>query len=127
MAHNALMCEGLPSTTHQISIRWLDPKREIMRRTSLYLHLVWGEDGRLVRVKIDGLRDFKHINRALFREYCRELSERLATGEIDLNYVCDRWMAQRFEPEGYCDQLKAPVLSPLDAAAKIMMRRYGGR
>jgi hypothetical protein len=119
--------EGLPSTTHRITIRWLDPKREIMRKTNLYLHLIWGaEDKRLVGVKIDGLHDFKHINKALFREYCRELSERLIASEIDLQYICNRWMAQRFEPEGFCDQLGAPVLSPLDAAAKILQRRYGG-
>jgi hypothetical protein len=122
---NEIEHEGLPSTTHRITIRWLDPKREVMRKTNLYLHLIWGgEDHRLVGVKIDGLGDFKHINKALFREYCRELSERLVSGEIDLEYICQRWIAQRFEPEGFCDQLGAHVLSPLDAAAKIMKGRY---
>lgn len=120
-----LEIEGVPSTTHRITIRWFDLKREAERKTNIYLHLLWdSSDQSLIGIKIDGLGDFKHINKALFREYCRELTVRLTAKEIDMAYVCDRWIAQRFEPDGFCDQVNGMVLSPLDAAAKLMNIRY---
>lgn len=116
--------KGVPSTTFKIEIRWYDTKHRREKRTSFFLHLLWNGE-QLIGLKMDGLREFKTMNRALFREYCRELSERLQDGQIDLNYVCQRWIAQTFDPEGYCPQLEAMVRSPLDAAAKVLIKRYG--
>ena len=125
--------EGVPSTTHKITILWFDPKREGQMSTNVYFHLLWDlpldiqtyTSQRLIGIDVDGLRNFRHTSKALFREYCRELSERLKRNEIDLDYICKRWIVQRFAPEGHCTQLGKPVLSPLDAAAQIFAKRYG--
>ena len=120
-----LEVEGVPSTTHKISIHWLHTKSGTMREANIYFHLLWNPvDNCLVGIKMDGLRDFKHMSKALFREYCRELTERLQRKEIDLQYICQRWIVQRFEPAGMCPQINGIALSPLDAAAKFFMARY---
>jgi len=118
-----LTTDGIPSITHKISIQWLNPETGKVYPAKAYFHLIWFE-GKLIGIDFDGLNAQVSSSKAVLREYCRELSERLRREEIDLEYICDRWIAQRFAPEGYCDQTKGMVTSILDAASKVLRKRY---
>ncbi|MCU0691374.1 MAG: hypothetical protein MUF54_08230 [Polyangiaceae bacterium] len=120
-----LMREGLPSTTHKVEIRsWQPPDGGSPVDVNFFVHLVWGQDGRLHGIDCDGLNGQAGVVKALARELCRELSQRIEHEEIDLNYICERWVAQRFEPAGICPQVPGIVSSVLDGAAKVLRSRY---
>lgn len=124
-----LMREGLHSSTHKITIEKFDKATNTLMSINTYFHLLWGADYGvdLVGIEVYGLSAVAHITRALLRLHCIELSARLAKCEIDLSYVCNEWIAQPFEPSGTCPQLQGrPVMSILDAAAKVFMQRYLG-
>jgi hypothetical protein len=119
---------GLPSTTHKVEIKaWLPPDGEAPMDVNLFVHLTWADEERtqLVGIDCDGLNAQASTVKALARELCLQLTERLERKEIDLRYICDRWIAQRFEPAGICPQINGTAKSVLDAAAKLMLERYG--
>jgi len=105
------------SETLKVSILWANDPKKKPRKIRAYFHLVLGEDGRVRGITFDGMTEFSSSVKSVMREYCRELSARLADGEIDLDYVIERWRGQWFEPEGYCHQTGDMKRSILDAAA----------
>jgi hypothetical protein len=112
------------STTHKVEIKsWISPEGAVMD-VNLFIHLVWDEGLNLIKIHCDGLNGQTGSVKAVLREYCRELSERLERREIGLRYICKRWIAQRFDPAGICPQAEGPVSSLLDGAAKVLMKRY---
>ena len=127
-ASKRLETDGLSSTTHKLTII-LDKPRGAVVSIDAYFTLTWsgtpGLSGELYNIALAGLPKSPHALKAVLREYCAELSKRLKLKEIDLQYICERWIVQRFEPCGYCSQLEGrEVHSILDAAAKYFMRRY---
>lgn len=118
------------STTYKVEIApWIADDGRVMDVTAFF-HIIWAdrEKTRPVGIDFDGLNAQAGVAKAALRELCRELSQRLAKGEIDLNYICDRWIAQRFEPAGPCPQLEGRfVFSILDGAAKLLSQRILGR
>ena len=118
------LAEGLKSTTFKVTVKgWTSPEGDIMDVNGFF-HLVWDSVGDLVEIHFDGLNPQAANAKAIIREYCRELSERLSTRAIGLLYICDRWVGQRFEPSGYCPQAHGMVTSILDAASRVFRKRY---
>jgi len=118
-----LTTTGLDTVTHKITISWLNPENEKICPVKAYFHLVWHEN-KLVGIDFDGLPTQTFFGKALLRENCRELTARLQDGKIDMEYICNRWIAQSFPPDGYCEQTNGMVKSVLDAAAKVFIGRY---
>jgi hypothetical protein len=112
------------STTHKVEIKSWVSESGIVMDVNLFIHLVWDEALNLIAIHCDGLNGQTAAVKAIMREYFREMSERLERREIGLRYVCKRWIAQRFEPAGVCPQAKGSAWSLLDAAAKVLMKRY---
>jgi len=121
--------EGLRSTTFKVEVKsWIANDGRVMD-VNAYFHLLWAYDPeiaseRLVGIDFDGMNAQAGTAKAVLRELCRELSQRLRHGEVGLGHIVDRWRAQRFEPAGYCPQTNSMITSILDGAAKVLAKRY---
>ena len=121
--------EGLRSTTFKVEVKsWIADDGRVMD-VNAYFHLLWAYDPtigeeRLVGIDFDGMNAQAGLAKAALRELCRELSQRLRHGEVGLGHIVDRWVAQRFEPAGYCPQTSGMIKSILDGAAKVLAKRY---
>jgi hypothetical protein len=65
-------------------------------------------------------------DKSLMEVICYQASELLATGTWTIGDVVESWIAVRnCKPSGQCPQIGGKALSPLDAAAKWLRRKYG--
>ena len=118
--------QGLPCTTFKLGINHWEGEDGRVVRVRAYFHLFWKDESKTVPVGIDfdGLNAEAGVAKAALRELCRELTVRMSEGQIDLGYMAQRWIAQRFEPAGYCEQVNGNIKSVLDGFARVLNRRF---
>jgi len=94
-------------------------------RAHFHCHVSFADDGRPIRIAIDGYKDEAYVQRGPVSMICELVSEALRLRTTTLEQVFARWVGESFWPGGTCEQTRGllrdgDVCSPLDAVAIVV-------